>query len=70
MAATKAAVNQLIQTLMPQQAPTRQTSAQPQAPTAQPNPLHLVYLCFINVEPTLSYIYEVVFLLNVQCLII
>ncbi|KAL0735153.1 hypothetical protein Bca4012_011363 [Brassica carinata] len=30
------AINQLLQTLRPQQAPTAQTSAQPQAPTTQP----------------------------------
>ena len=33
-------VNQLLQTLLLQQAPTGQTSAQPQAPTTQPNPVN------------------------------
>uniref|UniRef100_A0A0D3BYT2 Uncharacterized protein n=1 Tax=Brassica oleracea var. oleracea TaxID=109376 RepID=A0A0D3BYT2_BRAOL len=35
-AATRDGINQLLQTLRPQQAPTGQTSAQPQAPTTQP----------------------------------
>lgn len=33
-------VNRLLQTLLLQQAPTGQTSAQPQAPTTQPNPVN------------------------------
>ncbi|KAH0857059.1 hypothetical protein HID58_085320, partial [Brassica napus] len=37
-AATREAINQLLQTLRPPQAPTKQTSDQPQAPTGQPNP--------------------------------
>ncbi|KAH0885221.1 LOW QUALITY PROTEIN: hypothetical protein HID58_061317, partial [Brassica napus] len=36
LAATRDAINQLLQTLRPQQAPTGQNSAQPQAPTTQP----------------------------------
>ncbi|KAL0787834.1 hypothetical protein Bca101_004080 [Brassica carinata] len=35
-ASTRDAINQLLQTLRPPQAPTEQTSAQPQAPTPQP----------------------------------
>ncbi|KAL0836100.1 hypothetical protein Bca101_087989 [Brassica carinata] len=35
-ASTRDAINQLLQTLHPQQAPTEQTFAQPQAPTTHP----------------------------------
>ncbi|KAG2311644.1 hypothetical protein Bca52824_023201 [Brassica carinata] len=35
-ASTRDAINELLQTLRPQQAPTAPTSAQPQAPTTQP----------------------------------
>ncbi|KAF3572028.1 hypothetical protein F2Q69_00060549 [Brassica cretica] len=35
-ASTRDAINQLLQTLRPQQAPTEQAYAQPQAPTTQP----------------------------------
>ncbi|KAF2612626.1 hypothetical protein F2Q70_00009938 [Brassica cretica] len=35
-ASTRDAINQLLQTLRPPQAPTEQTSAQPQAPTPHP----------------------------------
>ncbi|KAG2277769.1 hypothetical protein Bca4012_041890 [Brassica carinata] len=37
-AATRKAINQLLQTLRPPQASTGQTSDQPQAPTGQPSP--------------------------------
>ncbi|KAF2606476.1 hypothetical protein F2Q68_00044255 [Brassica cretica] len=40
MVTTRAEINQLLQTLFPQQKPTGQTYTQPQTPTTPPNPVN------------------------------
>ncbi|KAG2328682.1 hypothetical protein Bca52824_011410 [Brassica carinata] len=54
MAATRAAVDQLLRTLVAQQEPAGQNSAQPQFPTAQPNPLNGIWKLVVHL--TISFV--------------